>query len=200
MGGSVADKISRKYTVSLGAAIFAAGCAIATGSNSMGLLIFARCLAGVGEGLFLGVMGVYITEISPAHIRGRTMLMSTLLNTAAIAAGFFICYGSTKINSSLSWRLPFALNTLASAALAVLARMCPYSPRWLMSRGRRDEAAAVLEWLAGDANEAEKRELLAVPPRVESKRAAFLDIWKKDVRGRTTLGVLLNGFTQLSGM
>jgi MFS family permease len=122
------------------------------------------------------------------------------LNTAAIAAGFFICYGSTKIGSSLSWRLPFAINALASLLLAVLAPMCPYSPRWLMSKGRRDEAAAVLEWLAGDANEAEKRELLAVPPRVESKRAAFLDIWKKDVRGRTTLGVMLNGFTQLSGM
>ena len=200
IGGNVADHISRKKTISLGAFVFALGSIIATASNSLGLLIFARCLAGIGEGLFLSVMGVYITEISPAHLRGRTVTVTQLFTAGSVAAGFFVCYGSTKIASSLSWRLPFAINAASSVVLSGLALACPYSPRWLMIKGRREEAAAVLEWLAGNVDEGEKRELLAVPPQVAGKRAAFLDIWRADVRGRTILGSMLNGFQQLSGM
>lgn len=53
LAGNVSDKISRKKSISLGAAIFAAGSALSAGAKgSLVMLIVARCIAGTGEGLF----------------------------------------------------------------------------------------------------------------------------------------------------
>jgi MFS family permease len=65
MAGSVSDKLSRKRTISLGAFIFAIGSAISAGSPNLACLLVGRCVAGTGEGLFLGCTGVYLCEISP---------------------------------------------------------------------------------------------------------------------------------------
>ena len=60
IGGSISDKISRKRTIALGCAIFAIGSAISAGSNSLAALITGRCIAGLGEGLFLSCLSVYV--------------------------------------------------------------------------------------------------------------------------------------------
>ncbi|GAA6061768.1 hypothetical protein JCM10212_000748 [Sporobolomyces blumeae] len=200
--GQIADKISRKYTIALGSFIFAIGSAISCGCpRQVAVLFVARCIAGIGEGLFLGTLNTYIAELSPVHIRGKMMLLCQLYISSAIAIGFFCCYGSVMIPSSLSWRLPFAISTAVSLFVAATAPLLPYSPRFLVLAGRRAEAERVLDLLAGDSTEAERRELLAAPPSIiGSKRAAVVDIWRKDVRRRTFLGVFLNCFQQLSGI
>lgn len=130
------------------------------------------------------------------------MLMFQLFTTIGVASGFFICYGTVKIPSSLSWRLPFALQTLTALTLTALAPFQPYSPRWLLSKGRRQEAEAVLDLLLEpNSDPADRKELLALgPPVMGSKRAAFFEMWKKGVRGRTALGLVLNVGQQLAGM
>ncbi|GAA6009918.1 hypothetical protein JCM11491_000866 [Sporobolomyces phaffii] len=200
--GAVADKISRKYTIALGSGIFAIGSAISCACPPrLAVLFVARCIAGFGEGLFLGTLTVYIAEISPPNLRGTMMLLCQLFISSAIAIGFFCCYGSVKIASSLSWRLPFAISTMVSLAVVASAPFLPHSPRWLLLVGRREEAEKVLDMLVGDSNPQERRDLLSAgPPVVGSRRAAFLRIWKKDVRRRTLLGIFLNVFQQLSGI
>ncbi|BGO99822.1 hypothetical protein NBRC10513v2_004049 [Rhodotorula toruloides] len=204
LAGNVSDKISRKKSISLGAAIFAAGSALSAGAKgSLVMLIVARCIAGTGEGLFLGCLGVYLTEISPRHMRSHMLLINQLMTSGAIAAGFFICYGSANIPNSMGWRFPFILQTITATILAVGAPFLPYSARWLISQGRRDEALAVLDRLVDPKDIEERRELLAIPPaavRNRSQIAALKDIWAPGVRGRTTLGAILQVFQQLSGI
>ncbi|KAL8280206.1 hypothetical protein RQP46_007320 [Phenoliferia psychrophenolica] len=178
IAGSISDRLSRKRTVSLGCAIFACGSAISCGSNTLGLLIFGRCVAGAGE----------------------TMLVIQVFTTGAIATGFFICYASVRIPSSLSWRLPFALSTMTATFVAVASLLLPYSPRWLVMKGRRAEAEAVMDLIASEASPDERRELLEVPMRVPSKKLAFMDMFRKGYRGRTILGAFLQAANQLSGI
>ncbi|KAM0756661.1 general substrate transporter [Meredithblackwellia eburnea MCA 4105] len=199
VGGTVSDRLSRKRTTSLGCAIFAVGMGIACGSSTLGMLIAGRCIAGLGEGLFLSCVAVYISEISPAAIRGRTVLLMQVMTTGAIAAGFFICYGTARIDSSLSWRFPFALSTLLSTLVAIGANFLPYSPRWLMLHGRRDEAETVLDLIATDLSETERKELLTVPAKTAASLGVFA-MFGKGVRGRTALGAFLQMANQLSGI
>ncbi|GAA5892115.1 hypothetical protein JCM5296_004066 [Sporobolomyces johnsonii] len=162
MAGGVSDYFSRKWTISLGCWIFAVGSAISTGAvKHLGVLILGRCIAGVGEGLFLSAMGVYICEISPKHLRGTMMLLQQLFNTGSIAAAFFICYGTVNIPSSLSWRFPFALQTAISVVVAIVAPFMPYSLRWLLTKGRREEAERVLDLRVAPENLEERLELLS---------------------------------------
>lgn len=129
-------------------------------------------------------------EISPAHLRGKATLLVQLSITCGIAAGFFICYGSTLIDSSLAWRLPFALQTITSLVVAVGCHSprLVHSPRWLMLKGRHVEAEAVADLMSD--NTAEKADLLRI---IEggAKHGRFTDIFAKGVRGRTCLGAFL---------
>ncbi|GAA5925973.1 uncharacterized protein JCM15063_005174 [Sporobolomyces koalae] len=206
LAGNLSDLISRKYTISLGCTIFALGSALSVASVSLDMLIAARCIAGVGEGLFLSAVGVYLCEISPKHLRGRLMIMNQIFNTGAIAAGFFICYGTVNIRSSFSWRLPFMLQAIISTFVALTCPLLPYSPRWLLTRGRREEAERVLDYLVDPKNVEERRELLQSSGGGEkssirgSQKDAFRAIWREDVRKRTFLGIALNCFQQLSGI
>jgi hypothetical protein len=94
LAGTVSDRLSRKYTISLGSAIFAVGSAISAASKtSLGVLILGRCIAGTGEGLFLGCLGVYLCEIAPRHLRSQMLLIQQLICTGGVALGFFVCYG-----------------------------------------------------------------------------------------------------------
>ncbi|SCV70189.1 BQ2448_1583 [Microbotryum intermedium] len=174
--GSVADRIGRRRTVSLGTLIFATGMAMCVAAPNLLVFIVGRCVAGSGEGLFLSAGTVYL---------GRIMTMYQMFLTAALALGFFVCYGTIQIQNVAFFT--------GIASLLVL----PYSPRWLVSQGRKVEAEVVLD-LITSGDEEERKELLQLPPRGD--KAGWVDIFRKGVRGRTLLGAFLNIFQQLSGI
>ncbi|BGP13275.1 hypothetical protein JCM10213v2_001194 [Rhodosporidiobolus nylandii] len=210
--GSISDRLSRKRAISLGAAIFSIGqAASAASSKYIGVLILGRIIAGFGEGIFLGTLNVYVSEISPKHLRGTMLVLTQCLICLGVSAGFFTCYASSRIlhPSSLAWRLPLAINSFVSLCVAIAANFLPYSPRWLLLHGRRQEAEAVIDQLVGVGKDAqqERRELLAAGPSAEadkgaerSLRTAFVRMWKKDTRWRTILGAIMNGVQMLSGI
>lgn len=161
----------------------------------------------------------YVCEISPPSVRGPLTTGPQFMVCLGLVAGYFICYGTSNIPSSLSWRLPFIILTgLAAFFVAATLLFLPHSPRWLLLQGREAEADAAWETLGVNIEdrqiiEAELEEGVAVnsysaDPGVTDvvvekqveEEARFMDLFKEDVRGRTFLAVFLMGFLQLSGI
>jgi len=127
-----------------------------------------------------------------------------LLTVFGLCVGYFTCYGSVKMESSLSWRLPFALE----AFIALIFTICtllfsPESPRWLSSRGKHREALDVWERLEVNAREREKIDEDPttsgdLPKAVELKD--ILAVFAPGARKQTAIGVFLMGMQQLSGI
>ncbi|KAK6085738.1 MFS sugar transporter (H(+)-myo-inositol Co-transporter) [Seiridium cupressi] len=155
--GKLADSIGRVWGIAIGTFIFAVGSAIQAASVNIAMFIVGRVIEGIGEGLYVGPMIVYICEISVPKYRAVLTTAPQLLHCFGLIVGFFGCYGTTNIPSSLSWRLPFIFLAAYSFAFTIMAiTLLPPSPRWLTLRGRDKEAAVVWEKLGVSPADREK--------------------------------------------
>lgn len=210
--GHLADKLGRSMGIAIGTLVFGVGAAIEAAAVSLGMFIAGRVVEGLGEGLFLGTLVVYICEVSPTRQRGPLTTGPQLVITSGICIGYFTCYGTSKhIHTSFSWRTPFII--LASLSMVLSAAsflMLPASPRWLTLHGREAEAAQAWDDLGVSHAEREKVELEVTAREVEApteeqhhqeeRLHKLLDIFSKDVRSRTTLAVFMMAMQQLSGI
>ncbi|KAI5275739.1 general substrate transporter [Aureobasidium subglaciale] len=218
--GNIADYMGRIITCSLGGLIFAAGTALEAGAQNLAMLFVGRCITGVGEGLFLSTLVVYVCEIAPARQRGVLASVQQLLVTMGIAVGYFVCYGTVRSsNTNFSWRFPFALQSFLAFTYALLTFFfLPESPRWLKSKGRMEDSHDAWDRLGLADAEREKNEQqnqnlniqepesLALTP-IRSRQSvhdpqhtSWLAVFAKDARKRTFLGCFVMGMQQLSGI
>jgi MFS family permease len=207
--GYIADRLGRPKGISIGVFIFGIGAAIEAGAVQLSMFIVGRVVEGLGEGLFLGNLVVLICEISPTRIRGALTTGPQLATTLGLVVGYFVCYGSSNIQSSLSWRMPFILLSAFSMVLCGLSLVfLPESPQWLGLQGRHAMAEEAWDKLGVTGADREKVEVQVhtteVQPGTErdgqSTMEKLTDIFSKDVRGRTALAVFLMGMQQMSGI
>ena len=241
--GFLADKFGRSKGISIGVFVFGVGAAIEAAAVHLAMFIIGRVVEGVGEDLFLGTLVVYdlpvrrsiqleftnfehpsryICEISPTRVRGTFTTGPQLLITLGLVTGFFTCYGTSGIQSSMSWRTPFIVLASLSMALSMVSLFfLPPSPRWLTIHGREGEATEAWNYLGVSQAEREKVEIelenaVSSPEEVREKgtnvtrmaeiqvqakpRHALLDLFSRDVRSRTGLAVFMMGMQQLSGI
>ena len=119
-----------------------------------------------------------------------------------ICAGYFTCYGSIKIDASISWRLPFIFMAVTGIVLAISCLYLPPSPRWLFVNDRREDAMRSLDRLNIARVEVE-RDMSKLTARSEptiSSWQAIRSIFQPKYRLRTTLGLFVLGMVQLSGI
>jgi MFS family permease len=213
--GHVADRLGRPKSICIGTFIFGLGAAIEAGAIHIAMFVVGRLVEGVGEGLFLGNLVVLICEISPIKTRGALTTGPQLACTLGLVIGYFVGYGTSGVQSSLSWRTPWiVLSACAMIICGISLAFLPESPQWLGLQGRYAEAEEAWEYLGVTLadrepvkaevhvqeieSDAEEDDVSAGP---EKKSAGtVLDIFSKDVRARTALGVFLMGMQQLSGI
>ncbi|KAL4908665.1 hypothetical protein BDW74DRAFT_188571 [Aspergillus multicolor] len=144
------DRVGRRWTLRLGTLVYIAG-VLGQGlcNGSLGGLYASRIVSGMGIGVTTIVPPVFISEIAPKAIRGLLTLQYAACQQLGVVLGFFINYGVTKqyANTDTQWMLPTLLQLLPAALWGTGTFVCPESPRWLLSVGRREEAAASLSKL-----------------------------------------------------
>ena len=205
--GHLADKVGRLKAIMIGASIFGVGAALEAGAVSLGMFIPGRALAGVGEGFFLSTVVVYICEICPPERRGPVASLVQLLTTFGIPTGYFICYGSVRIKSSYSWRLPFMLQAILAVALACTCPFLPSSPRWLLDRGHPSQAGPAMDRLQLDLRQFQEELESAGPAtgngdeaEIHQSNQRLLWVFNKHNRKQAFLGMFLMGAMQFSGI
>jgi len=159
--GRMADKYGRRSLLIVSAAFFiisAWGSGISTGSMEF---ILYRVLGGLAVGAVSIMAPAYISEIAPAHIRGRL----TTIQQIAIITGLFVAFicnyflaraaGSSTAEfwgGFAAWRWMFWAEILPATTFFLALFLIPESPRFLISAGRKDKARSVLASLYGNTH------------------------------------------------
>ncbi|KAF9787904.1 hexose transporter [Thelephora terrestris] len=204
----LSDGMGRRPSVIFGAGIMVVGTVLQTASQSVGMFIGARLLIGFGLTFASNGAAMLITELAyPSYRATQTSLFNSLWYSGAIIAAWST-FGTFKINSSWSWRIPSALQGIPSILQLALLWFGPESPRWLMSKGREAEALQVLAYYHADGN---KEDPLVQFEYEEIKAAIDLDRAVADTVGwmslintpgnrkRLTIVVAIAWFSQWSG-
>ncbi|BCT78163.1 MFS transporter [Sinomonas cyclohexanicum] len=169
LGGYLADKIGRKPMFIVDLSIFLVGSAGQFFVTDAWQLFAIRLLMGMAIGADYAIGWPLMVEFSPARLRGKLMAFQEV----AWYVGYLLSYAigyymSTGIHAD--WRIILGMSTVPSLIVFLLRLGTPESPRWLISKGRREEGLAVAQEYM---EEAEIRDLANEKPVTPSFRKLF---------------------------
>ncbi len=171
--------------------------------------ICAVGIAGVGIGMLSLLAPLYQSEKAHPSIRGRlTTLQQFFLGFGALVASFVV-YGCSihQAGTVFQWRFPLGLQIAPAVPLAFLIMLFPESPRWLMSKGREEEALRSLAQLhaRGDTSDvfvraelAEIKTQLAIEKGTASGWSEIFNS-SQNIR-KVAIGVILQFSVQITGV
>ncbi|PUU76241.1 and other transporter-domain-containing protein [Tuber borchii] len=100
--GALADHIGRKWVIAIADVVFITGAIIQALSKSLWIMVAGRFIIGWGVGLASLIVPLYLAELSPAHYRGRMILINVLFITFGQVVAYAIGAGLTHVESG--WR------------------------------------------------------------------------------------------------
>jgi MFS family permease len=172
--------------------------------------------------LYRNIDAYHFLSIGPPECRGTLLVLEEWCIVLGIVIAFWITYGTRYMAGEWAWRLPFLLQMIPGFILAAGVYILPFSPRWLASKGRDDEALESLARLRSlpTSDRRIRQELLDIQAEVRfhqemnqekhpnlqggGKMNAFLqelsswaDCFKQGCWRRTHIGVGLGFFQQV---
>ncbi len=211
-GGFISDRLGRKRGLMLAAGLFtisALGSAWpemffkafgAGGADFMTHFVIYRIIGGIGVGLASMLAPMYVAEIVPPKIRGKMVSWQQIAIIGGMLVVYFVNYTISKTGGSdewlhkIGWRFMFASETIPAILFFLLLFCVPKSPRWLMLKGREEEARAVLAKVDPAVSEEEIQEIKqSLQHHASGKLLSFGG-------GVVIIGVLLSAFQQFVGI
>jgi len=217
LSGILADRYSRRHSIFLASVIFCIGSGLQSGARNFDDLVIGRAIGGIGVGALSMLSPLYMAEISPPELRGSLLAIEQLSIVLGVVFGFWIGFLTRNISGSASWRIPLVLQLIPGLSLCLGCYLLPPSPRFLILRGRLDDAMCSLAKLRLRTREEATRDPLLQLELLEmqvnaavirrgtgAKDGSIISGWSElfhsKYRARTLIGVMMMFFQQWSGI
>ncbi|WP_022883207.1 sugar porter family MFS transporter [Gryllotalpicola ginsengisoli] len=147
--GRLSDGWGRRKSIILMSAAFFIGALICVFAPDFGTMVVGRVILGLAVGAASTVVPVFLAELAPYEIRGSIAGRNEFMIVAGQLAAFIVnaIIGNIWGEGNGVWRVMLAVEALPAIALFIGMLRMPESPRWLVEKGRTDEALAVLSTL-----------------------------------------------------
>lgn len=145
--GYVTDLVGRRVMYTIDLAVFVVASVLQAFVGQAWELFALRLILGLAIGADYPIATALLAEFVPRRQRGP--LLSTLVGGwwVGYAASFVV--GFILLRAGVSWRIMLATSVVPSLIVLVLRIGTPESPRWLLSKGRREEALAIVRKFSG---------------------------------------------------
>lgn len=203
-GGRLSDYNGRRKNILILAVLFFAATLGCTLAPNVSVMVISRFLLGLAVGGASVTVPAYLAEMSPAESRGRMVTQNELMIvTGQLLA--FMCnaiIGNVLGDTSHAWRYMLVIAALPAVFLFFGMLKVPESPRWLVSKGRKEDALHVLRRIRNE--EKAKSELAEIESafhkEAEMEQAAFKDLAVPWVRRIVFIGIGIAVVQQLTGV
>ncbi|KAK3381937.1 general substrate transporter [Podospora didyma] len=231
----LADKFSRKVALQISCVLWIFGSILMAASQNIGMLCAGRVICGLCVGIASSIVPVYQSEIAPKEIRGRVVSLQQWAITwgilmcaypmspalcyrmtmLTITSQYFIQFGAAQVGGGPSdpnqpesaFRIPWGIQMVPAFILLVGLFFFPYSPRWLASKDRWEEALEVLAKLHGNGDVNHPKVLAQYQEIEEALRfereqavSSFKALIAPRMLKRVALGMSIQMWSQLCGM
>ena len=198
--GRITDYLGRKKVILASAFVFATG-AIWTGfAPTVTQLMISRFYLGLAIGVSSFAVPLYISEISPTKIRGTLVSMFQLLITVGILAAYLSDKGFADNSNVECWRPMLYVGVIPALILFIGMFFLPETPRWLMSKGREEDARKVLDRIESPEFIDDSISAMKSDIAIDKKQEGFREIFKPWLRNALIIAIGIMFFQQFVGI
>ncbi len=201
LGSAVAGRITDRFgrrKILLWVAVGFAVTSIATGlANNFPVFLTARFLGGIAVGGASILSPMYVSEISPAPIRGRLGALYQFSIILGILFSYAINY-FLRNSGPANWRWMFATGVLPAVLFWILLLRAPETPRFLVKAGRTTEALQVLKDVGGLTSP--ELQLAEISASLSGKKSAWRDLFQPGIKRAVIVSFILAILIHTSGI
>ncbi|HAA14115.1 MAG TPA: MFS transporter [Cytophagales bacterium] len=206
----LSDVVGRRKMLLFAAVLYAVSAFFSAIAPGFWILVFARMIGGIAFGAALVLAPIYIGEIAPSEMRGKLVSIQQLNIVIGFSASYFSNYyllqmiqdSSSFLNEFNGWRWMLGVEIVPAVLYLILLFWVPRSPRWLIMKGRVDEAKVILAKIFSPdrVNDEFNRIQENFQEGQKSERAPLRILFSKELRLIVLLGVVLAVVQQITGI
>lgn len=202
----IGNPLGRRKMIFLGTAIMVVGAALQASAFTLEHFIIGRIITGLGNGGNTSTVPMWQSETCAAHKRGKLVMIEGALITAGIMISYWVDFGLSFAPGSVAWRFPLAFQIAFCIPILFMVMGLPESPRWLILKGRHDEAKEVIAAISDisiDDVFVENEHKAINDTVLEMSKGKFSDLFARDnnrTLHRTILAFVNQMFQQISGI